>query len=437
MKQRTLVLAEVWGYKVAVYQLFILSLLNTGYNGDIKLLAPPNRTRPEVMAWLDKVHVEVTPLDPSRWHSSDRFWQYSSLCSGGGYSWCLAADFRDVVFQSDPFEHVRFLSRTLPHADMPDLILPAEHGRFVRNDSFNAGMLEACYGRGVLRTFEASAAVLCSGVLLGNAAAFAALPHLLVPLAHRCPADKMSDQAALNLLIHTQRHTLVHPSAPSNARFTHGSSTVISSASTAGGGRGMSRGRTSAPPHARSLRVAIESGGSGFTSTIGVFKGRAAGAVFARARMRDGLVLNDNGRPSPVVHQWDRLLFYCGPHGAWGGDRGGSSPGLAHQEGMHEGRRGSLNNLDPNTVHTAPAGGRQPPHAEWSRSDCAPKPSRPRTCYTGLDGATGAFEERWEAAGACPPGHVRFAAVDRVLEQVGHGLGHGSGMRVKGGGAPG
>ena len=276
MKQRTLVLAEVWGYREAVYQLFILSLRNTGYDGDIKLLAPPNRTRPEVMAWLDKVHVEVTPLDPSRWHSSDRFWQYSSLCSGGGYSWCLAADFRDVVFQSDPFEHVRFLARTLPRAEMPDLILPAEYGRFVRNDSFNAGMLEACYGRGVLRAFEASAAVLCSGVLLGNAAAFAALPHLLVPLAHRCPADKMSDQAALNLLIHTQRHTLVHHhSASPDARFTHRPTTAISTASPEGGGRGMSRGRTNASRHARSLRVAIESAGSGFTSTIGVYKGRA------------------------------------------------------------------------------------------------------------------------------------------------------------------
>ena len=178
----------------------------------------------------------------------------------------------------------------------------------------------------------------------------------------------------------------------------------------------------------------------------------AAGAAFAHARMRDGLVLNDNGRPSPVVHQWDRLLFYCGPHGAWGGDRGGSAaaPGLAHQqhahqEGMHVddhpvGRRGGLH--DPQDPNTAPAGGREPyrqhpPHAEWSRSDCAPKLSRPRTCYTGLDGATGAFEERWEAAGACPPGHVRFAAVDRVLERVGHGSGMGAVQGGAGQGVPG
>ena len=74
MKQRTLVLAEVWGYKVAVYQLFILSLLNTGYEGDVKLLAPTNRTRPEVMSWLELARVEVVPLDASKWHSSDRFW---------------------------------------------------------------------------------------------------------------------------------------------------------------------------------------------------------------------------------------------------------------------------------------------------------------------------------------------------------------------------
>lgn len=317
-RARHLVLAEVWGYSLPVYRLFILSLHNTGFRGDIKLLAPPNKTRPEVVTWLAAHEIELVTLAASEWHSSDRFYQYSALCSGG-YAWCLAADFRDTFFQRDPFEPIRRMVRTLPHADVPDLVLPAEY-RLLHNDTFNAGMLSMCYGKRILPRLPRDAPVICSGVLLGNAAAFAALPAALVALAHRCPFDKMSDQAALNVLVHLHRRDLVH-----NAT-------------------------------GRPIKVALEAAGTGFTATIGRFKGRDLADAFARGHIRDGIVLNDDGTPVPVVHQWDRLLFW----------------------------------KDKRKNHV---------------------------CYSGLQPRTGLFESAYEVVDRpCPPGHVRYAAIDRVLQ---------------------
>ena len=78
--------------------------------------------------------------------------------------------------------------------------------------------------------------------------------------------------------------------------------------------------------------------------------------AFARGHIRDGIVLNDDGTPVPVVHQWDRLLFW----------------------------------KDKRKNHV---------------------------CYSGLQPRTGLFESAYEVVDRpCPPGHVRYAAIDRVLQ---------------------
>ena len=59
---------------------------------------------------------------------------------------------------------------------------------------------------------------------------------------------------------------------------------------------------------ARSLRLAYEANGHGLVHTVGAHKGASAAAAFEARQMQHGLVLNRDGAPSPVVHQFDRLV---------------------------------------------------------------------------------------------------------------------------------
>jgi hypothetical protein len=56
-----LVMAVAWGYRLEVYQVFVLSLRRAAqYTGDVALLAPArNKTRPEALALLDTWRVNL------------------------------------------------------------------------------------------------------------------------------------------------------------------------------------------------------------------------------------------------------------------------------------------------------------------------------------------------------------------------------------------
>ena len=58
-----------------------------------------------------------------------------------------------------------------------------------------------------------------------------------------------------------------------------------------------------AQPALGTLRIALQPAGGGLANTIGVFKGAERAIAFGRDHMRDGVVLNEDGRPSPIVHQ--------------------------------------------------------------------------------------------------------------------------------------
>ena len=130
-------ITEAWGYPVATYKVFVLSLLATGYRGAIKLLTPPNRTRPESLAFLASTgRVDVIDIAPSAYHSSDRFVEYARLCAPGTFAFCICADFRDVVFQSDPFGPIVRHARLHGLERTPELVLPLEK-RSVREEYSN------------------------------------------------------------------------------------------------------------------------------------------------------------------------------------------------------------------------------------------------------------------------------------------------------------
>lgn len=214
-----LVLAVAWGYQPEVYKVFLSSLRNTGYRGDIKILAPEGGTLPAAAEVCARHGAEIVglfnmTLHPTghpkagkpAWMSGERFNMYDALCGGGGYEWCLAADFRDVFFQSNPFANLpqhsgSFHEVERPHANRkkggvqqaptPELLLPLE-SRVIGTCPHNSYMMRRCFGKPAVAAIGANP-VICSGVIMGTPAAYAVLRRIAT-LVRRCPFDKMSDQ---------------------------------------------------------------------------------------------------------------------------------------------------------------------------------------------------------------------------------------------------
>ena len=77
---------------------------------------------------------------------------------------------------------------------------------------------------------------------------------------------------------------------------------------------GSARGSagTAAATGTRALRLLFEPQGEGLVNTVGYFspKHRAAHQAFMAREMRDGYIVNRDGKTvSPVIHQYDRLMM--------------------------------------------------------------------------------------------------------------------------------
>ena len=300
MPKGHLAMALAWGYRAEVYHVFIGALRRSGYDGDIAVMVPTKHRLPEAMAVCQRFRVQVVALFNASlnekglpiWPSGDRFLMYAKLCTREDYIWCMAADFRDVFFQTNPFRQLPRAPegargkpgalRQPPQPDigadtaLPELLLPLE-SRVIGTCPHNSYAVRKCFGRPAVRAMR-NETVICSGVLIGTPDAFSALT-VIANLARRCPGDKMSDQASLNYAVYSRQ--LRHPTG-------------------------------------RPLRLQLQPRGASFSNTIGVFKGPKRVAELQRDGMRDGFVLNDDGTPSQVVHQYDRPLKSTGATGTFG-----------------------------------------------------------------------------------------------------------------------
>ena len=286
-------IAQSWGYTLDSYSAFIVSLRRTGFGGDIKIIGPLGALKPGVAAlchqWrADLIDTVVTSL-------ATRFVLYADECRG--YQRCLAADFRDVFFQANPFDHLP------PPGLMADLILSLEpwdiggcrlgQHELIRS-CFNARTLQTCFGAKALREVR-NYTVICSGVLMGTPAGFRALADGLMPLTSRCPGQAAVgyDQASLNYLI-------------------YGGANAAGTAFTDGLKRGQLLRRQ--PVGSSMLQVELQLRGTGVVNTVGLLTSAVRAArLFEQQHMSaDGFVLNDDGAVAPMVHQYDRLLKALG-----------------------------------------------------------------------------------------------------------------------------
>ena len=183
-------------------------------------------------------------------------------------------------------------------------MLPLED-RVIGPCPINGPMLRRCFGKDAWLAVQ-NQTVICSGVLLGTPRAFAAL-RVIAKLVQRCPVDKMSDQASLNYAVWSAEGlaALHQHLAPEAA--------VAAPEATVAVAEGAAPRAAPAP-----IRIVTQKRGTGVANTVGIFKGAERTARFEKLHMRAGWVLNDDGVPSPVVHQYDRILKSSSPTGVYG-----------------------------------------------------------------------------------------------------------------------
>lgn len=286
-----LVAAVAVGYPLATFQRFVISL-RLHYGGALTLMTG-DKTVARDARQLCCAHrarlisgtahglnlsrilgidaKDGTVRGESRSHAAafSRFIAYARLCSAGAHSLCLGVDFRDVIFQGDPFSWLqhRFGDAT---AGPPDLIIALQLNTTHASSMINRNWVRTCFDDTVAAGMD-KAAVINSGTVMGSAVGLQALAAVFSTHLHRASrvrrgrgfvqSVQCNDQAMVNYAVHTRSGLLA------------------------------------------GLNIEQQRHGDSFAASLFPFKRNPS-----LLRLSDsGLVLNDDGTPTPVVHQFDRL----------------------------------------------------------------------------------------------------------------------------------
>lgn len=293
---------------------FVTTLRNTGYTGDIVVAVDKNSQA----AFIDTLHlnkcivyvVEAECSGPETGHRvcSLRGEQSTAKFSINMiryhlYRWwamkyeeeatLLISDFRDVFFQSNPFEYRKGdIYGRYVHAPVHDLIVYQEAHplKSIKRCVFNAGWVRNCYGADALKSIGHHP-VSCSGVSMGTRNGILAYSYLMTQ--HLNP--RMRYAKSLN--------------SATKEQLTNDKCVTI----------GMDQGFHNFLLYSgvldKFLRVKRYQQGEGQVNTIGAFyPGKRA--LIKKSLKEWGLLVgnegdlyftNWNGDPSPVIHQSDRF----------------------------------------------------------------------------------------------------------------------------------
>lgn len=197
-ERRTVVMAAAIGYKLRDFQKFLLPLRKV-YMGAIVLFGDVDA---EAVELCKSLSVENRKLDKKTIHGAraDRYFVYAEVCAQ--YDLCLATDFRDVFFQSNPFDQA--LPVPWGGDDGYQLILAQEFASMrIRDCPYNRKWLESCWGSEWLQKVWNSG-IICSGTIMGTSKGFLMLSELmsteLAKSQRKGSSCKARDQGHLNYL---------------------------------------------------------------------------------------------------------------------------------------------------------------------------------------------------------------------------------------------
>jgi len=248
---RNVIMAAAINYGLEEFQNFIVPLRKV-YGGDIILFVEPN-LQDKIQHLCNFYSVKTMQLrSKSRiGPKADRYVGYAQICSQG-YEWCFATDFRDVFFQADPFSSV---------LNGYELILAEEFaGQTIGGCKYNSEWIRSCWGDMFLKEIAYNSPI-CSGTIMGSPKGFVSLRDRMLEEMSRtskitgCTAR---DQGHLNYLYFANR---------------------------------------------LGVKTLLQPRGKGIVNTVGYIP-RGSISNYLNS---DGLVLDDNGSISAVIHQYDRF----------------------------------------------------------------------------------------------------------------------------------
>lgn len=251
---RTVVIAQATNYGLERFQIFVGSLRKV-YSGDVVLFVERSLPRDIVsFCSANKITTNQLPSSNSGHATLDRFQGYSDVCAN--YDWCLAADFRDTFFQANLFD-------SIPSGY--DLVFAQEHTisktggpNNIKNCPYNSEWILGIYqseGPAILNEIGDNP-IICSGTVMGTPRGMKSLAAAMW-YESKATGFYWADQGYVNALVY--RNKLQVP-------------------------------------------VLLQPRGRGVINTIGYVKD-----CFENYVNSDGLVVNEDGSISPVVHQYDRF----------------------------------------------------------------------------------------------------------------------------------
>lgn len=206
VKDRQLVMGLAANYGIAELTPFVLSLRNSGYNGDIALLT--YGCNAETAAFLRANAVQMVPFTglaamPMSMNSARMFryldWMIELFLNAAGevdYGQILLTDIRDVVFQGHPF-------RQAPNGRV---LFFLESDRKIGECPINADWMVRAYGQSTLQEL-AQHPVSCAGTVMGTPDGLLEyLSHMVRHIVAVPPEHRFSgvDQAIHNYILAKQ-----------------------------------------------------------------------------------------------------------------------------------------------------------------------------------------------------------------------------------------
>jgi hypothetical protein len=284
-----LIMSAAIGYSLKDFENFVWSL-RKHYFGVVWLLISKGEDSESVSirGYLDEHNVRYLETDAGSsghmrkgggWEqiNRDRFRFFSSVCDPNLYSLCLTTDFRDSVFQSNPFANIdRLLLPSQPFVDsmetLPFGILHVfEHDKDMTVWHYDKMKDKKCHLYEDYGTSLEGTKIINGGSMIGSPLAFQRLEEYMTVNWKGC-----NDQVILNVLV--RGNVLTSKSTTTNATETTGS-------------------EYNSKRHQKPITVKVYQQGYGPLNVLG-----HGGMVL---KNKQGKLMNRNCIVAPAVHQYD------------------------------------------------------------------------------------------------------------------------------------
>mmetsp|Transcript_17731 Transcript_17731/g.18474 ORF Transcript_17731/g.18474 Transcript_17731/m.18474 type:complete len:389 (-) Transcript_17731:44-1210(-) len=293
------------------YKIFFGTLRKTGFEGDIVVAIDESTSQSNIDLCLKfspvlyKPVIECNKPNETKWKSHDRACRLAgtndekisiSMMRYRMYLWwaskyekftnILIADFRDVFFQSNPFNYIP--DQWAQPISQLTVFLEATPQKAIYRCKFNSGWIKGCYGQDALNLVKTNP-VSCSGTSIGSRDGILLYSYIMLEQIDENSRSKYG----------------LNGKVPPNEDC-H----VI------GMDQGLHNWLLFSGRLRRVMRVKIFSQGEGPVNTVGAFYNGPQGMFkfdiesdwnILRGPYNERYISNWNGDPSPVVHQLDRF----------------------------------------------------------------------------------------------------------------------------------